>query len=65
MDVAAWKARSKRTVELPSGASVVIRLPSVPALLRAGRIPNHLLSMAQEYATAGVDPTKFDEKGHD
>jgi hypothetical protein len=41
----AWKARRKHDVTLPSGAQVSIVIPNQAAMLKAGSIPNELLSI--------------------
>ena len=40
-----WKARRKHQVTLPSGANVTIVIPNQAAMLKAGSIPNELLSI--------------------
>jgi len=47
--------RSAQVVELPSGNVARLRKVSVTAMLAFGRVPNALLSMAQEFTTQGVD----------
>lgn len=50
---AAWKRRREHDVTLPSGAEVTIVLPNLPALAKAGQIPNELLDVASEQVNTG------------
>lgn len=59
-DAKAWAKRGDHTVTLPSATEVTIRLPSLPALAKAGAIPNDLLAYITPKAAAadrGEDPT--------
>lgn len=50
-----WRKARGRTVSLPSGAKVAIALPSVPQMIRAGRVPNPLIEIAVRYEAQGLD----------
>lgn len=42
-----WKGHAVHEgITLPSGALVDIRIPNLPALVRAGQLPNHLVEVA-------------------
>lgn len=59
-DAKAWAKRGEHAVTLPSAAEVTIRLPSLPALAKAGAIPNELLAYITPKAAkadAGEDTT--------
>lgn len=59
-DAKAWAKRAEHVVTLPSAAEVTIRLPSLPALAKAGAIPNELLKYItpkQRAADAGEEQT--------
>lgn len=43
---AAWKKAKRHIVTLPSGTTVAIELPDLPALVKAGSIPNELVDIA-------------------
>lgn len=49
----AWKsANVHEGVTLPSGAMVDITIPSLPRLIKAGQVPNHLIDIAVEQGSA-------------
>lgn len=43
---AGWKALKNHTVTCPSSAVVVIKIPDLPELVKAGQIPNDLVETA-------------------
>lgn len=43
---AAWKKAAQHDVLCPSGVTVGIRIPDLPALIETGEIPQHLLDAA-------------------
>jgi hypothetical protein len=59
-DAKAWAKRGDHIVTLPSATQVTIRLPSLPALAKAGAIPNKLLAYITPKAAAadkGEEPS--------
>lgn len=49
----AWKKASVHEgVTLPSGTVVDINIPSLPKLIKAGQVPNHLIDIAIEQGSA-------------
>lgn len=44
--LAAWKKAAQHDVLCPSGVTVGIRIPDLPALIESGEIPQHLLDAA-------------------
>lgn len=49
----AWKKASVHEgVTLPSGTVVDISIPSLPKLIKAGQVPNHLIDIAIEQGSA-------------
>lgn len=42
----AWKKAKYHDVTCPSGTVVTIQIPNLPALIKAGRVPNELLDAA-------------------
>lgn len=49
----AWKEANVHTgVTLPSGAIVDIKIPSLPQLIKAGQVPNHLIDIAIEQGSS-------------
>lgn len=44
--VEAWSANKRHIVTLPSGTAVAIEIPDLPNMIRAGDIPNNLISIA-------------------
>ena len=44
--LAAWKKAKVHTVTLPSGVSVKMQIPDLPALIKSGEIPNSLVDAA-------------------
>jgi len=49
----AWKkANVHKGVTLPSGTVVDITIPSLPRLIKAGQVPNHLIDVAVEQGSA-------------
>lgn len=48
-----WKQANVHTgVTLPSGTIVDITIPSLPKLIKAGQVPNHLIDIAIEQGSA-------------
>lgn len=43
---AAWKKNAHHTVMCPSGTSIVMKIPDLPAMIETGTIPQHLLDAA-------------------
>lgn len=58
---AAWTKRAVHTPILPSGSQVTIVIPNLPALLKAGEIPNELLNVALKNL-GGEELTEEDAK---
>jgi len=49
----AWKQANVHTgVTLPSGTIVDISIPSLPKLIKAGQVPNHLIDIAVEQGSS-------------
>lgn len=46
----AWKQASAHSVTLPSGTVVKIKVPNLPALVKAGAVPNELIEVAVQQA---------------
>lgn len=46
--VDSWKSAKTHQITLPSGTKVSIEIPNLPALMKTGRIPNHLVEAAIE-----------------
>lgn len=46
VSLAAWKSSKRHYVTLPSGAIVGVEIPDLPALVKAGQIPNDLVETA-------------------
>lgn len=57
----AWKKAKIHPVTLPSGTTVEISLPDIPALIEAGTIPQHLMDAAIG-AVKGDAPEKPSEE---
>ena len=59
-----WIERRTRTVTLPSGAVVTVRLPDLGTMAKGGRIPNELLSFALRFETEAIriNPMSDDER---
>lgn len=55
--LAGWKKASAHPVVLPSGVTVTIKIPDLPALIESGHIPQNLLDAALSSA-AGRTPEK-------
>jgi hypothetical protein len=49
---AAWVKAKVHTATLPSGTTVKLTIPSLPQLIKAGKIPNHLIDVAVQQAEA-------------
>lgn len=48
-----WKQANVHTgVTLPSGTVVDIKIPSLPQLIKAGQVPNHLIDIAVEQGSS-------------
>ena len=41
-----WKKKRIRTVTLPSDVEVDLAMPNLPAMIKAGKLPNNLVKMA-------------------
>lgn len=54
--VASWKKAGLHDVMLPSGTTITIKIPDLPALIEAGEIPQNLLDVAM-LAANGTPPT--------
>lgn len=52
-----WIKRRVGTITLPSGAVVKIQIPNMPALIKAGRISNDLITLAAELEASTAPPT--------
>lgn len=58
-----WKkAKVHEGITLPSGAKVDIVLPNLPALVKAGALPNNLVEVATTAATTGEVPPDLLER---
>lgn len=58
VSAAQWGKLKRHYVTLPSSAVVGIELPDLPELIKAGKLPNHLVDVAIEAAKAQNDPEK-------
>lgn len=47
-----WKAKGLHEITLPSGAVVSIRIPNLPVLIKAGRVPNELIQTVIQFQNA-------------
>lgn len=56
VSTAGWKRAATHDVVCPSGVTVTIRVPDIPALIEAGTIPQHLLDTAIGVATGDTKP---------
>lgn len=58
-----WKkAKVHKDITLPSGEQVDIQIPNLPALVKAGALPNELLEVATKAAATGQVPDDLLEK---
>jgi hypothetical protein len=55
-----WISGGLRYVELPSGTSMRVRIPSTERMLRAGTMPEGLREMALKFATTGIALDELD-----
>jgi hypothetical protein len=55
---AGWKKKRVREVELPSGETVKLAKPNLPAVIKAGKLPNSLVKFAlgETEAASPTDP---------
>lgn len=58
-----WAGAGLRSVLLPSGFEIRIRLIPVEQLIKRGLIPTELTSIALRFATSGVATSELDEAG--
>lgn len=59
----AWKKNAVHEgITLPSGTIVSIKIPNLPAMLKAGQLPNDLIEVATKAATEGKVPDDLLEK---
>lgn len=58
-----WKkAKVHEDITLPSGAVVDVVIPNLPALIKAGQLPNKLIEVATAAATTGQVPEDLLER---
>jgi hypothetical protein len=57
---AQWKKAKTHTITLPSASVVEIEIPDLPALVKAGQIPNELVDMAIKVAQGKKEVTRED-----
>jgi hypothetical protein len=53
--LAAWSAASVKSVLLPSGTTVRVRIPDAEQILRSDQLPSDLLAIATKFAATGVE----------
>jgi uncharacterized protein YceH (UPF0502 family) len=61
--LAAWSEAGYRRLDLPSGVSVRIRIPSLETLIRREVVPSALVGMALQYATSEIKVADLDTAG--
>lgn len=58
-----WKkSATHEGITLPSGAVVDIRIPNLPAMVKAGKLPNQLVEVATQAAATGQVPDDLLER---
>ena len=55
--VAGWKKKRVSTLTLPSGVEVQVAQPNLPAIIKAGKLPNELVKFALGEADTSASPT--------